>query len=122
MSSREVFFLLGADGEILYRDEGTSPTYIPDSRDRWEAIWRERERLTEIAHSHPIGPLAFSTEDETTMEAVSSALGRAVRFSVVTAEGALRREVFPGAGGQGADSAIDPEPDWVSRLRRASGM
>jgi hypothetical protein len=102
--------------------KGTSPTYIPDSRDRWEAIWRERERLTEIAHSHPIGPLAFSTEDETTMEAVSSALGRAVRFSVVTAEGALRREVSPGAGGQGADFSIDPEPDWVTRLRRASGM
>ena len=48
MSSREVFFLLGADGEILYRDEGTSPTYIPDSRDRWEAIGRARERLSEI--------------------------------------------------------------------------
>ena len=57
---REVCFLISHDGAVLWADASHSPVALPDSRDRWEAIWHLREELAEIAHSHPVGPAAFS--------------------------------------------------------------
>ena len=113
--SREVCFLIGAGEAILWADASDSPAALPDSRARWEAIWSRRGDLTEIAHSHPIGPAAFSREDETTMEALDSALGRVVRFSVVAPRIMIARE-----GGKVVEVA--PEPWWAPLLRLASGM
>ncbi|HUS63869.1 MAG TPA: Mov34/MPN/PAD-1 family protein [Kofleriaceae bacterium] len=115
MMSREVCFLLGAGGAILWADASDSPAALPDSRARWEAIWSRRADLTEIAHSHPVGPAAFSREDETTMEALDGALGRAVRFSVVAPRVTIARE-----GGRVVE--VRPEPWWAPLLRLASGM
>src|SRR5687768_15959006 len=100
---REVCFLIGHDGSVLWADASDSPVALPDSRDRWEAIWQLREELAEIAHSHPVGPLAFSAEDESTMEALDSALGRAVRYSVVAPRGTIVRA-------DGETFQIDSEP------------
>src|SRR3954453_4630368 len=88
---REVCFLMDGEGRILWSDASTSPVALPDSRERWEAIWKHRHQLVEIAHSHPVGPLAFSEEDETTMEALILALGTRPRFSVVAPEGMFAR-------------------------------
>ncbi len=112
---REVCFLVGEGGEVLWSDAGQSPLALDDSRARWDAIWGLRERLVEIAHSHPLGPLAFSQEDETTMAALTAALGRAPRFSVVSPRGMIARV-------DGADVKIENEPAWADRLRRESGM
>lgn len=112
---REVFFLIGNGGEILYQDDGSSAVAIPDSRARWEAIWAQRASIEEIAHSHPQGPLAFSREDETTMEALESALGRGLVFSIVAPEGMIRRQA-------GQDAPVLSEPAWAALLRRRSGM
>jgi hypothetical protein len=114
-TQREVCFLIGHTGAVLWADASDSPVALPDSRDRWEAIWQLREELAEIAHSHPVGPAGFSAEDESTMEAIDSALGRAVRYSVVAPRAMIVRadgETFP----------IDPEPWWAGLLRLASGM
>ena len=113
--AREVCFLIGGRGEVLWADASDSPMALPDSRARWEAIWSRREELAEIAHSHPHGPAAFSREDETTMEALDSALGRAVRFSVVAPRLTIARE-----GGRVVE--VIPEPWWAGLLRLASGM
>ena len=67
---REVCFLIGKGGAILWADASDSPAALPDSRARWEAIWNNREHLEVIAHSHPVGPAAFSAEDNSTMEAL----------------------------------------------------
>jgi hypothetical protein len=115
MPPREVCLLIGRDGQILWSEASDSPVLLPDSRARWEAIWRLRAELEEIAHSHPVGPLGFSAEDETTMEALLGALGRPVRFSVVAPEGMVVRR-----GGE--DLPIKDEPAWAEPLRRASGM
>ena len=112
---KEVCFLIDARGAVLWSDTGTSAVAIPDSRARWEAIWIRRDELVEIAHSHPIGPLAFSSEDETTMEALTSALGRPLRFSVVAPAGMLARQ-------DGEDRRVGDEPWWAGLLRLASGM
>jgi hypothetical protein len=112
---REVCFLIGRDDAVLWADASNSPAALPDTRDRWEAIWELRDDLVEIAHSHPMGPAAFSREDETTMEALDSALGRAVRFSVI----APRRMIVRDAG---TIFSVDDEPWWADLLRLASGM
>jgi hypothetical protein len=114
---REVLFLIGRDGAVLWADASASPVALPDSRARWEAIWRHRVELEEIAHSHPVGPLAFSEEDETTMEALLQALPGRPRFSVVAPGGTLVRM-------EGADVLLPrgEEPWWTTLLRLASGM
>lgn len=112
---REVCLLIGRDGTVLWSDASDSPVALPDSRARWEAIWRLRGELEEVAHSHPVGPLAFSSEDESTMAALTEALGRPLRFSVVAPSGMVARQ-----GGQ--DVRVTEEPWWTGLLRLASGM
>ena len=113
---REVCFLIDLEGRLLWSDASASPVALPDSRARWEAIWRHRAQLAEISHSHPVGPLAFSDEDETTMEALIGALGARPRFSVVAPEGMLVRDA------QGNEARAPEEPWWTQLLRLASGM
>lgn len=113
--AREVFFLIGRDGALLWSDASDSPSALPDSRARWEAIWKHKHELEELAHSHPAGPLAFSHEDETTMEALESALGKKLRFTVVAPNGMIVRT-------KAGSERVDPEPWWSALLRLASGM
>lgn len=114
---REVCFLIDKDQNVLWSDASDSPVALPDSRARWEAIWSRREAIVEIAHSHPVGPLAFSAEDESTMKALVSGLGnQALVFSVVAPTGMIRRT-------KGEDHIVEgPEPWWAALLRLASGM
>jgi Prokaryotic homologs of the JAB domain len=112
---REVLYLVGDRGEVLWRDASDSPVLLADSRARWEAIWARREELREIAHSHPIGPCAFSAEDDTTMAALVAALGRDLRFSVVAPSGMIAREA-------GVEVLVADEPAWAEALRHESGM
>ena len=112
---REVCFLIGRGGAILYADASNSPAALPDSRTRWQAIWEHRDELEDIVHSHPMGPSAFSAEDESTMEAVDSALGRRMRYTVVAPKQVISRV--------GDDThAVFPEPWWAGLIRLASGM
>jgi proteasome lid subunit RPN8/RPN11 len=106
----EVCYLLAADGSVLWREVGL-PSSMPDSRARWEAIWRLRERVAEIAHTHPGGPLAFSVEDLTTMDAVDSALGRRLGYWIVTPDNLLHR------GADGEIMVEVGEPQWVAEIR-----
>jgi hypothetical protein len=112
---REVFFLISQSGAILWSDSSNSSTALPDSRRRWQAIWHHRDELAEIAHSHPTGGASFSYEDETTMQALTTALGKAPIFSVIAPEAMIRRE-------QDNDHVVQDEPWWVPLLRLASGM
>jgi len=114
-SSREVCFLIGRNAEVLWADLSGTSSALPDSRGRWERIWTLRAEIAEIAHSHPRGPAAFSAEDETTMAALTSALGRAIRFSVVAPSTVIVRK------GERA-RPVDPEPWWADLMRLASGM
>jgi hypothetical protein len=112
---REIFFLIGRGGAVLWSDGSGDPSRIADSRARWEAIWRHREELEELSHSHPLGPLAFSEEDRTTMTALEAALGRSLRFSIVAPSGMLVRE------GE-VEAPANEEPWWAALLRAASGI
>jgi hypothetical protein len=114
---REVFFVIGRGGAVLWSDAGDSAAALPDRRERWDAIWRLRSEIEELAHSHPAGPLAFSHEDETTMEALTAGLGRPLRFSVVAPNGTVVRQ-----NAEDVRVGVEDEPWWAALLRRASGM
>jgi hypothetical protein len=114
---REVCFLIGKGGAVLWADASDSPAALPDSRDRWDAIWRFRDELEVIAHSHPMGPTAFSAEDESTMEALDSALGKVMRYMVVAPRATITR-----TGRDAPTEQVSPEPWWVALMRLASGM
>ncbi len=114
---REVFFVIGRRGAVLWSDAGESAAALPDRRERWDVIWRHRDEIEELAHSHPGGPLGFSHEDETTMEALTAGLGRDLCFSVVAPNGTVRRQ-----NGSDVVVGLADEPWWASLLRRASGM
>lgn len=123
--SAEVCFLIGRGGAVLWADGWHSPVRIPDSRARWDAIWQHRAELEVIAHSHPVGPLGFSAEDERTMEALRQALGALTpAFAVVAPRGTVLR------GADGKEFHLSPgqppepsdEPWWAALLRAASGM
>jgi hypothetical protein len=116
MSKREVCFLVGKGGAILWADASDTPAALPDSRERWEAIWKYRDELEVIAHSHPMGPSAFSAEDESTMEALDSALGKVMRYMVVAPRVTIAK------AGTSAVEPVSPEPWWAALLRLASGM
>ncbi len=111
----EVCILLDRHGHILWADAGTSPTALPDSRARWDAIWANRDVLDAIAHSHPVGPSSFSEEDLSTMAAIDAALGRELRYMVVAPRAVVTRS-------GDATTPLDPEPWWADLLRLASGM
>lgn len=114
---REVCFLIGRGGAILYADASSDPVALPDTRVRWEAIWEHRDELEAIVHSHPVGPHAFSQEDESTMAAIDAALGKAMHYCVVSPRGTLSR-----TGLDAKATTLDPEPWWAHLLRLSSGM
>jgi len=111
----EVCFVIGRGGAILWADASDSAEALSDSRARWEAIWAHRDELDAIAHAHPVGPAEFSAEDESTMQAIDDALGRAVRYCVVAPGRMIART------GERTE-VVTPEPWWAGLLRLASGM
>ena len=121
---REVCFLIGVHDTVLWSDASQSPTALPDSRARWQAIWSRREHIIEVAHTHPLGGAEFSLEDETTMAALDAALGRRLRYAVITPTQLLRR--LPGERTetceQPDDRIVEAEPWWTTLIRSASGL
>jgi len=118
---REVCFLIGDHDTVLWSDASQSPTALPDSRARWQAIWSRREYLIEVAHTHPLGGAKFSLEDETTMAALDAALGRRLRYAVITPTQLLRR--IPGERTEHVgDHIVEAEPWWTALIRSASGL
>jgi proteasome lid subunit RPN8/RPN11 len=75
-----------------------------------------REHIEVIAHSHPIGPAAFSAEDTSTMEALDAALGKSMSYMVVAPRVTISRT------GATETTEVSPEPWWAALLRLASGM
>ena len=108
---REVCFILVED-KILRVYFGSS-TRIPDERERWETIWKYREEITEIVHTHPGNFLGFSDEDLTTMQAIEAGTGKRFAWSIVTRKGFLTRRA-------NQDAERKDAPWWLTFLRRLS--
>lgn len=62
-----------------------SGVLLPDSPTLWEVIWENRRRVASFAHTHH-RMIEFSQTDETTFTAIERALGRPLRWWIVTQE------------------------------------
>lgn len=131
--SMEVAFLIGTDDSILYEHEpaNRSSVALPDSRDLWEVIWENRDKLAGIAHSHPGRGLSWpSSTDASTFSAIEAGLGRELQWWICTRESCLLYGKGPGfttweESVRGYDALRTVKhhvvnPPWLSRLRELS--
>lgn len=95
--AREVVFLLaGQQNRVVGVGIGSSAVSIEDSRSLWDQIWQNREVLTEISHTHPLGPDRLSVTDVETASAIVKALGKPLTFTVVHPRGSTSCMFYPG--------------------------
>ncbi len=124
--AREVFGVYDKAGCSLHVHYGDSPAFVDGGRTAWDVIWEQRDRVFDIAHTHPHGPDTFSSIDENSMRAIATGLGRPVRFWVLSPRVSRLRVVHPCQEPQDADVLFDPgednEPMWAARLRWDSRM
>jgi len=58
---------------------------IPDSKNLWDLIWKHREQLGGIGHTHPFtGPSWPSQTDVTTFSAIERGLGKRLIWPIIT--------------------------------------
>lgn len=120
----EVAVVVDQEGLPLYwhLPPGRSALAIPDSRDLWDILWRYRERLGGVAHSHPGGGIPVpSKEDLTTFAACEAGLGRRLDWWILTRD---HVRCFAWEGPGRLDYApcrrTDEVPAWVEGLRLRS--
>lgn len=64
---------------------GCSAGAIEDSHTLWDRIWRNREIIGGVAHTHPWeGQTHPSNTDETTFAAIEAGLGKRLLWPIVT--------------------------------------
>jgi hypothetical protein len=82
----EVALVFNIFGEaIWYHNPREGGTYIPDSSDLWEILWKNRVVLGGVAHTHPWdGPAHPSHTDVTTFSAIEIGLGKKLLWPIVT--------------------------------------
>lgn len=87
--SIEVAVVLDRERQPLYwhAPAGATGVALPDSRDLWQVLWAERDRLCGVAHSHPgRGEPWPSTEDLSTFAACEAGLGRRLEWWIATGD------------------------------------
>ena len=83
----EVALVFDKEGKTIHWHvpPGRSSGHIPDTRDLWEVLWENRDRIGGVAHTHPWNGDAWpSLTDMTTFRAVERGLGRQLLWPVVT--------------------------------------
>jgi hypothetical protein len=85
----ETGVLVNLSGEPIYwhlPPERTGGS-LPDSKDLWDVIWKNRNDLEGFAHSHPgSGTPGPSHTDVTTFAAVEAALGRRLSWWITSSD------------------------------------
>lgn len=130
----ETALVFDKDGKTIHWHEppGRNGGALPDSRDLWDVLWENRDRLGGVAHTHPWeGPTSPSQTDLTTFDAVERALGRQLLWPVVSFTHILYVVRNPLYGTEANIThrwtAMDPkyltfEIEGIVELRRKSGL
>ena len=122
----EAAVVVNLDGEPLHWHvpPGRASAAIPGTRDLWDVIWENRERVAGVAHSHPGSGLPGpSHEDVTTFAAIEAALGRRLGWWITSRDRVIElRWLGPGKHRYGwREVQDDAEPRrWIQELRRLS--
>lgn len=83
----EVALVFDKQGKTIafHEPPGRSGGAIPDSRNLWDILWTNRDRLGGVAHTHPWDGEAWPSQtDVTTFRAVELGLGQNLLWPVVT--------------------------------------
>jgi len=83
----ETAMVFDLHGDVLHWHEppGRSGSYIPDSKDLWDVLWKNRRLLGGVAHVHPWRGSAWPSDmDTSTFKAVEDGLGRRLLWPIVT--------------------------------------
>lgn len=83
----EAGVVIGLDGQPIYwhLPENRSVAYLPDSQKLWDVIWENRNNILGYAHSHPGGGTPGpSHEDITTFSAIELALGKRLKWWIIS--------------------------------------
>lgn len=121
----EAGVLVGIDGTPLFwhLPEGRNVVHLPDSRNLWDVMLENRDKISGFAHSHPgSGWPRPSKEDITTFSAVELGLGRRLFWWIASAD---RHVAITWTGPD--KYAYDvlkmpstPPPTWMAELRNHS--
>jgi hypothetical protein len=124
--SLEAAVVLDVINEVLYwhlpKDRG--PGYIPDTRKLWEVLWDNRGNLGSVVHSHPGQGLPQpSHTDITTFAAIEAALGKRIRWGIITHDQLAYFE-WKGPGEHDYICTdmhnYDPTIEWLKHLHKHS--
>lgn len=83
----EAGVLIDKSGQPIYWHvpRGRTSTHLPDSRELWDVIWANRDKLGGFAHTHPGDhPPTPSQEDITTFSAIELGLGKRLEWWIAT--------------------------------------
>lgn len=109
--------VIDVDGNVIHRHapSGRTSASLPDSRQLWDVIWENRDRLLGIAHSHPgRGVPSPSGTDLTTFDAVERALGRRLSWWIASEDETI---LCSRVDADYAVAAVRSEPYWIEELR-----
>lgn len=130
MSSIENGCVISNSGDVIYWHSPPWRNFasLPESRDLWEVLWTHRDELWGFAHSHPGNGNAYpSWTDITTFDGVELALGKRLKWPILTKNGAcLVTYRGPGKYDYMVEQLDDQEvkdlnwSSWVENLRTLS--
>lgn len=83
----EVAMVFDKEGHAIFwlSPKGSSSGAIPDSSNLWDRIWRNREHVGGVVHTHPWdGKTLPSHTDVTTFAAIEKGLGKQLLWPIVT--------------------------------------
>lgn len=81
--------VIGDFGEVIHwhAPAGRTAVHIPDSKELWDVLWGNRKGVLGVAHTHPgSGEPTPSNEDLTTFAATEAALGKRLKWWILTAD------------------------------------
>lgn len=123
----EVAMIFDQKGHVIFwlSPNDSSGCYIPDSQVLWDRVWRNRDRVGGIAHTHPwTGRACPSNTDVTTWSAIERGLGKNLLWPIVTMTEVryFVRNVLTGEYVE-TPSTFEGSHDWqeaIEELRRLS--
>lgn len=119
--SIEVAVLVDKNHQPLFWLPGFSGE-VPDSSALWNCIWRNRDDILGVAHSHPgSGRPTASLIDVTTFSAIERGLGRRLTWWITSSDSWVQLQWY-GPEDIVYCSSIPtiPEPEWLLKLREMS--
>jgi proteasome lid subunit RPN8/RPN11 len=119
----EAGVILDLKGRPIYwhNPENRSVAYLPDSVDLWEVFWKNKEKVSGFAHSHPgSGNLGPSWEDLTTFKAVELGLGKRLDWWIINEENICIVKFFSKDDFGIFHCKDKMDIEWVDKLRELS--